>query len=299
MQNLIKKYQPHFGITQGCRVGMRNPKNQQLMKKGWKIMTTSKKLATTMDMPCLCPRDYQHAPCEGGLAGTTAYYTPDFVKRVVQGMMLEVTHNMLVDELHGKTVLPTMFGEGGTCVCDTLKEHGCQLTCGHCQHEHDMWRPKHSRKEHDQQNQTEHTVNTVDEEAHVQHFSGKQTMEEINRKLYLLHAATGHTSVRNMVQALERRHADPRVLEAARNFKCSVCQEKQKSNTKRVASLEPLPQKFEVIVADEGKWHHPETNEEYQFVVIIDEGSRYRVARIMKQGRKQTISAAQFLGVFA
>ena len=116
--------------------------------------------------------------------------------------------------------------------------------------------------------------------------------EAIKRKLYLLHAATGHGSIRTMVEALKRRNADPKVLELARQFRCSVCEEKRRVQPRQVASLEPLPPKFHTITADVGHWTHPTTGEQQNFMVIVDEGSRYRVARILTKGKAQAPSAA-------
>ena len=81
--------------------------------------------------------------------------------------------------------------------------------------------------------------------------------EKIRRKLYLLHAATGHSSTRNLIQALRRRNASPRVIELAKQFKCSVCCERAKVTPQHVASLEPLPPKWHTISADIGTWQHP------------------------------------------
>ena len=113
------------------------------------------------------------------------------------------------------------------------------------------------------------------------------TDDVLKRQLYLLHAATGHCSTRNMVLALQKRGAGPRVLEAARKFKCSVCEEKKRINHKHVASLEPLPPKWATVCADGGTWTHSETNETVGFAVLIDEGCRFRTARILSRGKKQ------------
>ena len=277
IQRLIKKYDPYFGVTQGCRVGLRDPKTQNLIHKGWKMMSTCKKLTDTMNMPCLCPKGYLHARCEGGLAGLSAYYTEEFVKKVTQVLVLDVTMGMVHEEMQGKTVLPQMFGEGPVCVCCDLRDHGSEFVCGCCVSSKDE---------------------TCMEHACVNHSDFSKQKEDIQRKLYLLHAATGHCSVRNMVQALERRHASKEVIDAAKEFTCSICQEKQRINTKHVASLEPLPPKFATVSADGGKWYHPKTGDECEFACIIDEGSRYRVARVLKHGKRQTMNASQFLQYF-
>ena len=119
--------------------------------------------------------------------------------------------------------------------------------------------------------------------------------EKIKRYLYLLHAATGHGSMRHLHQALKRRNASPRVLELAKTFTCSICDERRRVPPQHVASLEPLPPKWATISADIGNWKHPVTGEHVAFMVIIDEGSRYRAARILCRGSKQTPSAAACL----
>ena len=116
--------------------------------------------------------------------------------------------------------------------------------------------------------------------------------EDIRKRLYLLHAATGHGSVRHMVDALKRRNADPLVIKLAQEFKCSVCQERSRVPAKQVATLEALPPKFHTISADIGHWFHAQSGEQQNFMVIVDEGSRYRVAKILSKGSKKTPNAA-------
>ena len=68
-----------------------------------------------------------------------------------------------------------------------------------------------------------------------------------------------------MVEALKRRNADPLFLQLARDFTCSVCQEKARVQPRQAASLEPLPQKFHTVSADMGHWTHPKTGEPPEF----------------------------------
>ncbi|CAE7216023.1 RE1 [Symbiodinium sp. CCMP2592] len=119
--------------------------------------------------------------------------------------------------------------------------------------------------------------------------------ERIRKQLYLLHAATGHGSTRHLIEALKRRKAKPEVLELAKQFKCSICAEKQKVTPRHLASLEVLPPRFHTIAADIGHWQHPRTKESHQFMLIVDEGSRFRVARFLAQGSKQQPNAATCL----
>ena len=124
----------------------------------------------------------------------------------------------------------------------------------------------------------------------------KQRDEKIKKQLYLLHAATGHGSVKTLVEALKRRQASEHVLNLARDFSCPVCKEKGRIQSRHLASLEALPPKWHTISADIGHWQHPKTGEHVQFMLIIDEGSRFRVARVLSKGSKQQPNAATCLG---
>ncbi|OLQ14879.1 hypothetical protein AK812_SmicGene911 [Symbiodinium microadriaticum] len=115
--------------------------------------------------------------------------------------------------------------------------------------------------------------------------------EKIRKKLYLLHCATGHSHPRHMIQALKRRGADERVLKLAEEFKCDVCKENQRPLPRNLAALEPLPPKLYTIGADIGHWVHPHTQMSYQFMIIVDEGSRFKAARILSSGSKQSPNA--------
>ena len=135
----LTKLQEDFGlyaaVVHGCQVNLRNPQNQRLLKKGWKLMTTHKRVADMMHMPCKCGRNYQHALCEGNMTRQTAYYTKEFVKRFVAAIKHEMGRKHLVAEMNGETQLPRHFGEGPSCYCKEVHQHGIKLTCGSCQHD--------------------------------------------------------------------------------------------------------------------------------------------------------------------
>ena len=120
----------------------------------------------------------------------------------------------------------------------------------------------------------------------------KEEIERIKKQLYLLHTATGHCSTRHLVDALKRRGARPEVIKLAEEFRCSVCVEKKRVMPRHVASLEPLPPKFHTVSADVGHWYHPQKQQHVQFLLVIDEGSRFRVARVVSKGQKQQPSGA-------
>ena len=119
--------------------------------------------------------------------------------------------------------------------------------------------------------------------------------ERIQKQLYLLHCATGHSHPRHMIKALKQRGADPRTLELAEAFKCPVCSEKRRPPPRNLAALEPLPRKLYTIEADIGNWVHPHTEESVNFMIIVDTGSRFRAARILCQGSKRTPCAQDCL----
>ena len=128
------------------------------------------------------------------------------------------------------------------------------------------------------------------------HQKPNQYDERIKKQLYLLHAATGHGSNKHLVEALRRRGAPTRVLELAKEFKCHVCSEKRRVGHRHLASLEPLPPRWKTISADVGHWTHPQTQTRVQFMLVIDECSRFRTARILTSGLKQQPSASACLG---
>ena len=45
-----------------------------LMQKGWKIMTTHKRLAELMDLPCRCAGSFKHGKCDGASASQRTVY---------------------------------------------------------------------------------------------------------------------------------------------------------------------------------------------------------------------------------
>ena len=138
----------------------------------------------------------------------------------------------------------------------------------------------------------------AEDETPSQATSNSQARKEedrIMRQLHLLHSATGHGSIKTMLETLKRRGVSPRVLEVAQRFKCSACQERGQPQPRNLASLDVLPPKWKTVSADIGHWTHPRSGEKVQFMLVIDEGSRFRIARILTQGSKQQPSAAMCL----
>ena len=288
IQNLNKRFHPFFAVTKGCRVNLRNLQDI-LMGKGWKVMTTHELMSHVLELPCHCSPGTKHAPCEGQATQRTQYYTKEFALKVCRAVLKDQTRKQIQQELSGKTCVPEGFGFGAVCECDLGKRHEACLTCGRC---------------HFQDVQI-----MVGEEAsgdpagrphEVENPGGLQlSREEIQRRLRLLHAATGHGPKRFLIQTLQKRGVSSQVLEEARKFKCVVCEEKQRTPARPLASLEPHPPKWSTVDADFGHWTHPQLKETVQFLMVIDEGSRFRIGKILLSGTKKLhANAGQFLQGF-
>lgn len=69
------------GVCKGCQVGLRNELGE-LLGKGWKLMSPSEELVRHLSLRCTT--DHPHGKCEGHrTCRQTAFYTPEFAKRVI------------------------------------------------------------------------------------------------------------------------------------------------------------------------------------------------------------------------
>ncbi|CAE7357392.1 RE1 [Symbiodinium sp. CCMP2592] len=87
----------------------------------------------------------------------------------------------------------------------------------------------------------------------------------------------------------------PKVLSLAKEFRCSVCEEKRRVQPRHLASLEPLPPKWHCVSADIGHYYNVHKKEHVQFMMIVDEGSRFKAARVLTVGSKQQPTGAACL----
>ena len=93
----------------------------------------------------------------------------------------------------------------------------------------------------------------------------------------------------------KRKGVHPEIIKEAEKFKRTVCEEKGRPQPRNVAALEPQPQRFDTISSDVGHYIHPHTGEHFQFLMIVDEGSRFEVGRVVLSGKRKHISAALFI----
>ena len=87
----------------------------------------------------------------------------------------------------------------------------------------------------------------------------------------------------SLIQALKSRGVSNEVLEAAKTFRCPVCDERKKAQPRKQATLEVLPRKWERIQIDTGDWDHPVHHQKIRFGMIVDEGSRFRAGKVFSR----------------
>ena len=124
------------------------------------------------------------------------------------------------------------------------------------------------------------------EEIDVREPLSEEERQRCLRKLMMLHRNTGHGPRAHLVRALEARGTDPRIVDLARNLECSACQEAKRHVPRPHATLDPLPPKWNRVQGDNAHWQHPHTGEKIQFTVLVDEGCRFRVGRVMSKTSK-------------
>ena len=116
----------------------------------------------------------------------------------------------------------------------------------------------------------------------------EEERQQVIAKIQHIHRSTGHGSIHNLVKALEDRGCHPRVVRIAREWKCSVCDHRKRRDPRRFATLETIPQKWERVQLDFATWMHPRTKIKYHILVIIDEATRFRMARVTAEGKGNT-----------
>ena len=131
-QRLQSKYQLYSAVTKGCRVGLRSSSEGPLMQKGWKILTTQKRLASLLHLGCHCPKSYKHGRCEGASTGRSDTYTSEYTRRAAKAILQELDHTTVAQECHGTSVLPVQFGEGLCCTCSEVHLPGRPRQCAFC-----------------------------------------------------------------------------------------------------------------------------------------------------------------------
>ena len=119
--------------------------------------------------------------------------------------------------------------------------------------------------------------------------------KRIFQHLRKIHSATGRCSNQYMKASLKRRGASKDVLRCVDHFRCDVCEEHSRPDPRSQSTLVDIPPKWHTLQCDAFSWNHPESQEKWQFMLGIDEGSRLRVGRLLFQHASRTPGAQDFI----
>ena len=118
-------------------------------------------------------------------------------------------------------------------------------------------------------------------EADLEEQISSEERKEIEAKIQHIHRSTGHGNMNNLIKSLEQRGVPQKVLQVARQWKCPVCTERKSSDPRRYAHLHTTAQKWERVQMDLADWMHPITKEKSSFVLMVDEGCRFKVGKVL------------------
>ena len=115
----------------------------------------------------------------------------------------------------------------------------------------------------------------------MQEQISSEERKEIEGKIQHIHRSTGHGSINNLVKSLEQRGVPQKVLQVARQWQCPVCTERKSSDPRRYAHLQTTAQKWERVQMDLANWIRPISTEKSSFVLMVDEGCRFKVGKVL------------------
>ena len=101
-----------------------------------------------------------------------------------------------------------------------------------------------------------------------------------------------------MRASLKKRGAPDDVLRCVDHFHCDACDERRRPDPRSPATLSEIVPKWHTLQCDAFSWNHPESNEKWQFMLGVDEGSRLRVGRVLFQHQSRTPSAQDFIDYY-
>lgn len=305
MDQWRRKHQTTTAIIAGCQVGLIDDASGKPLGKEWRVECTDDVLGRKLHMPCACVRGLeQHALCEGRMTRKSAYYTPEFARRVLYHTVHRDDYEQVMMELtrdpEEKVVATTQkMAEG--CKCRQIQKWNPELVCGKCMFKGDQLAYAGNDDE-------EHRMVVDDPEGNQetnQPMDGQPeaplSAEEIHRikkDLYLLHSATGHGSNEVLVRALRSRGVRPQVIKLAQEFHCSVCAESKRPDPRKRATLDVHMDRWRGVQMDGAFWRHPTTNKQIQFILMMDEASRFLVSKLVNTGDKKGIKGSDYIDMF-
>ena len=265
-------------IISGCQVGLKDTKTGLLLGKEWRVECTHHMLAERLQNTCSCV-DGKHAVCEGQLTRMTAFYTPEFVRRAVHHMSCLHDHVSLRHELNQEEETETNKRVLGCC-CKQIHKITKEITCSSCMHE---W--------------CELALVGADEVENPNPLTTEEK-DRILKQLSKIHSATGHGSYNLLLKTLQRRQVSPQILEVAKTFRCSACDERKKPDPRRQSNLEIHTDRWRSVQIDTAYWKHPKNKKQIQFTLIMDEASRFLVGSVMNEEGKKGVKATDYADMF-
>ena len=284
-----KRCETKTAIIAGCQVGLKDPKTSKPLGKEWRVECTSERLADKIHSPCQCAKGPGvHALCEGQLTRQSAFYTRDMARKIIYHMVhLEDQEHVsrsvnLVDgnKEHDLNCVGKDDPVFTCCWCKKIHAYNKELSCVCCV------------QQVIEQGLVGEDVPRVDQGL------SDEDKKRIRRQLNLIHCSTGHGSYHLLIKALQRRNVDPQVLELAREFRCSVCEERKRPDPRRQANLEVHSERWKSIQVDAAFWRHPTSGQQIQFVVMLDESSRFAVAAMVQQSGGRGVKAGDYIDIF-
>ena len=286
----FEHFREHMGtftaIVGGCRVDLFVPNTRKFIQKEWRVETTSEDFSRYLHLPCL--RDAcqgEHTPCEGRLTRMSAFYPLKMAKRIIRCLRLLTTKEMVQDCLKpGKEGTPQKpqtgpFLGGDHCNCRLFRDQGLIQLCPNCilrSHKGEVF-----------------VGDDQEEEPLTQ-----QEKNEWFRKFRLIHSATGHGSLDHLTRVLVEKGVPQKVVDLSKEFKCDVCEERKRPLPRRVATLEVVPKKWKVMLADCAVWRHPHTQRRTIIGLFMDQGSRFVVGKVLTEGETKNVNSDQYVKFF-
>lgn len=278
----------YTSIVGGCRVGLHDEKGTGVIGKEWRVESTSESFSKGLHLPCLgdgCQG--HHVRCEGSSTRRSAFYTKQMVRRIVHYMkkdMLKETSDLLDPnkEPQDKGVQLGRY-KNGCCNCHMFKEKGLLQLCPECIiHEQAFV-------------EGEQVEESPDEPMPQAGELSREDRLDWQKKFRLIHGATGHGSLENLIQALKHKQVSEPVLDLAKRFVCEVCEERKKPNPRRVANLEVIPKRWRVALADCAFWRHPRTKQRVTIGLLMDQGSRFLVGKVLSSGETANVKSGDYI----
>ena len=246
-----------------CRFDLRGPLGLR-HKKPTRILTSSQSVRSAL-LGCRCTGKHRHEPTMGGAAVTTAagHYTRKFAEKLVVAFEAEFDFEAAMATREVK-VSECFEVVGGHSAVDFYHEVLAE------------------------------DVGEFDDDSDAdlgEPFKGEIT-SAVRAAVRRVHEATGHRPPRRLARALLLSGAPPAAVQAARELRCDVCQERKAPKSRRVAGLPPPRTVGEQIHVDLLMVDDALGNV-YVVAHATDAVSRYQLARVIPD--RSTASVIAFL----